>query len=235
MKLEVKQLCIPILILAFGLAGCNSIRTTPLDRAENGALTPNPQKPLKGVPVMLPVPTHIDVEIVQVDYWVPSEKNGELKLITNNGMEFENRHVRTDLVKTPQMFLVDPKRPGAGQGIYKFNFFDIDADDADQTRQGQLESIGYKSQDDTLKESFALYGQIRTLLGVATDGEGDDKTALNGGGDDRDAPAAAYVSTTRTIAFRRFKLNRPGVDQEVQSFVQTYLNNCSPGCTTNQY
>ncbi|MEM7456914.1 MAG: hypothetical protein AAF456_21400 [Planctomycetota bacterium] len=211
--------CLLLVTAIGGLTGCNSIRTTPLDRMPDGSLVPNPRRPLKGVPVMLPVPTHIDVKIIQVDYWAPNaDKGGELELITNLGREFENRHIITELVETNQMFIIDPKRPASGTGTYKFGFRGLNPDNPEY--QGQLSSLGYKSEDTTITDSFALYGQIRTFLGLNTDAS-QEASSL---------PEEKYASTTRTIAFRRFPLNDDNVDLHVQEFVDAYMNSCNPGC-----
>lgn len=222
------KLCLFSVFVALACTGCTSIRTTVLDRSENGHLSANPDMPLPGVPVMLKVPTHIDVEIVQVDYWVPHPVTGELELMKENNAEFPNRHIQTELVKTEQMFLVDPKRPGSGTGIYGFGFKN---DDSANAGKGYLDSVTYKSIDKTFESSAALYSQIVKVLGVPTAGD------ANGDGqvdateqDQKTLGESGIVSTQRTIAFRRFKLNTPHVDQDVQLFVDEYMNACHGSC-----
>ena len=217
-------------ILILSSIGCNSIKTTPLDRSESGRLTPNPSVPLQGVPVMLKVPTHIDVEIIQVDYWRPNSKTNLLEIMTVNGGAFANRHVQTELVKTEQMFVVDPKRPGAGMGVYGFGF----RNGAEDNGKGHLSSINYQSQDSTLESSAALFRQIAAVAGQSTSAEADangDQMVDGAEQNQVELRASGVISTRRTIAFRRFKLNAPGVEAEVKAFVGNYMNNCHGGCS----
>ena len=66
---------------------------------------------------MLEVPTHVDVRIIQTDFW--KIDGDELKLIP----EATSRNTQIDPVFTEQMFLMDPKRPAEGTGQFNFKFF----------------------------------------------------------------------------------------------------------------
>ena len=220
-----RQISLFVLILTL-MSGCTSIRTTVLDRSESGHLSPNPDRALKGVPVMLKVPTHIDVHIVQIDYWTPNEATGELELMKVKNGEFPNRQVKTELKRTEQMFLVDPKRPGAGLGMYAFGF-------SDDAGKGYLANASYKSQDKTFDSSVALFRQISKTLGATTgaDSDGDEKEETVVEDDaEKVLRISGIISTRRTIAFKRFRLNASLVDTEIQTFVDQYMNDCHKSC-----
>lgn len=191
--------------------GCTSIKTTVLDRREGGHLTKNPDLPLKGVPVMLRVPTHVDVTIEQVDYWT-ADDNGDLKLISEN---VPSRHVSAEIKHTEKMFLVDPKRVASGSGIYGFTF-DAEGDGAGH---GYLQGASYEAVDTTLQESAALISTIASVAGRTTS-----RSEL------KMAEESQVITTTRTIAYRKFDINACSIEDDIRGFVNLYLNDCHAGC-----
>lgn len=197
--------------------GCNSIRTTPLDRTEAGNLVcGNHSECLKGVPVMLKVPTHIEVKIYQRDYWYTNKKN----VLVPIAQQTPTRFVETDVQMTEQMFLVDPKRPAAGTGLYAFKF-NSSAEDKDAGR-GYLKGISYQAEDETLTRSADLLTSLAGLLGKPPGAVGD-KTS--NGRDRTDGDVKPY-STDRVVKMKRFDINSPTVDQDIRDFLDLHMNNC---------
>ena len=108
-------------LLLVSSLGCNTIRTTFLEQNECGHITKNSRHFKKGLPVMLEVPTHVDIKIVQTDFWkIESKGNDPKKLV--HMPEATGRRVDKSDVFTEQMFLVDPVRPAEGIGQFNFTF-----------------------------------------------------------------------------------------------------------------
>ena len=204
-----------LLMAVFVVAGlgCGSIRTTPLDRSAGGHLSQDCEAPLKGVPVMLRVPTHLDVTIEEVAYWYPS-KNGELGPVEMDDSLGTGRHVITEIKEIEKMFLVDPKRVASGSGRYGFSF----AGQADDAGKGYLNGSSYEAVDTTLSQSAAL---ARAVVANFKSANKNDLAV---------ADEAGLVTTTRTVAYRKFDLNSPTIEGDVRAFCDLYLNGCQIGC-----
>ena len=208
-----------LLLVVLAVAGCNSIRTTVLDRTENGNLVcGNHSGHLKGVPVMVKVPTHIEVRIYQRDYWYANVEN---KLVPLE-QQMATRFVDTKVQMTEQMFLVDPKRPAAGTGVYAFKF-NSSADDKDAGK-GYLKSVAYQANDETLTRSATLLTSIAGLIGPPSTTLAS-KTSSNGRKRTKDDAVLPY-STDRLVKMMRFDINSPTVDDDIREFLDTHLNNC---------
>ena len=210
-------------------AGCNSIRTTALDRSENGALSCSPQtSALKGVPVMLKVPTHIEVKVYQRDFWYQDTGSEKLVLVPN---QLQTRYVKTEVKETEQMFLVDPKRPAAGTGIYGFTF-SSSGQNASSPGHGYLTGIQYKADDETLLKSASLVNSIAAaLLSPPPGNQGTKSNAV----DRADKARIPTVSTDRLVKMKRFDLNSPSIDGEIKQFLDANLNNCNSCGTEPAY
>lgn len=203
-------------------AGCNSIRTTVLDRSEAGCLTSKPiAGHLKGVPVMVKVPTHVEVKVFQREFWYQDNDSDRLVPIKN---EIPTRYVNTDLKQTEQMFVVDPQRPAAGTGIYGFRFASgATSPQEGDLGKGYLRGIEYKSDDKTLTESAKLVNSIASFL--LAPGAGAPGT-LSSTQDLEFGQSVPIVSTDRLVSFRRFNINSPTIDADITTFLNEYLNNC---------
>ena len=208
-----------VLVIAASLIvslGCNSIRTTVLDRAPGGNLQKNPGRPIKGVPVMLRVPTHLDVKIVQIDYWKTTDAGLE-----QIGVEMPVRHIDTRIMETEKMFFVDPKRVASGTGIYGFTF-DSAATDSQNSGKGYLSGVSYEAVDTTLEKSAELATNIARLFAGQATTAGQELAKETG-----------VITTERTIAFHKFNINSPNIENEVRKFCNDYLNDCHVSCCTN--
>lgn len=202
-------------------SGCNSIRTTALDRSENGALSCAPESSaLKGVPVMLRVPTHIEVKIYQRDFWYQNTGSNKLVLVPN---QLQSRYVKTEIKRTEQMFVVDPKRPAAGTGTYGFTFSSA-GENSPNPGHGYLTGIQYKADDETLLKSASLVNSIASALLAPTPASpGTNSSALKRA-NEAEIPT---VSTDRLIKMKRFDLNSPSIDSDIKGFLDANLNNCN--------
>ena len=86
------------------VSGCSSFRTTAVDRCEHDSLVVNPDCPMKGIPVSLRVPTHMELSVVETTYWekqdIPGKRPTLVPLITCR----PTRTVLHDICYTEKVF-----------------------------------------------------------------------------------------------------------------------------------
>ena len=217
---------LPLAFLAI-FAGCSSIRTSMWTRAEDDNLHPDICSNLKGIPVMLRVPSHLEVTITETVYAQYNVNAGndtaQLDVIKLDRPDLD---VAANLKYTEKMFLVDPVRVGAGSGNYGFGFgpgdkgVGINGDDGTPAGHGYIHSANYKANDQTIIHSANLLSTVLSFRPNASS-----KTGLLD-------PATLEKSTTpivkinRTVAYKRFDLGSPTVDEEVYGFMEQHLNGC---------
>ncbi len=209
-----------IATLSMVFSGCSSIRTQMWTRAEDEHLHPDHCHGLKGMPVMLKVPSHLEVTITETLYAAHrNTKDGFLEVVDLGRPDL---NVSANLKYTEKMFLVDPVRVGAGEGGYGFGFgsvkdgaqFKNANEEAQSAGHGYLSSMNYKADDQTIRTSATLLARVLSLernpARATTASLTDGKFGL--------------FPITRTVAFRRFDLGACDVDQEVQAFLDEHLN-----------
>ena len=111
---------------ALGIAGCNSISSTALNRTDGDVFvgTSNGNggprcitKPFKGVPITVRVPTHVDIVVKEkVDLYY---QGGELSSIKPCRRTL---FVEPELIQTEKVFTVDINRPFSGDADYTLDF-----------------------------------------------------------------------------------------------------------------
>jgi hypothetical protein len=214
------------------LTGCNSIRTNMWTRAEDENLHPDPCHNLKGIPVMLKVPSHLEVTITEtlyVQYKVDSDHDtGKLQVIKLDRPDLD---VIANLKYTEKMFLVDPVRVGAGTGSYGFGFGPANKDlppiageDGTNAGHGYIHNANFKANDQTIIRSANLLSTVLSLRPKASGKAGLlDPNSLQ-------ESAQTIVKMTRTVAYHRFDLGSPTVDDEVFAFMEQHLNGCHNSC-----
>ncbi|HET6328504.1 MAG TPA: hypothetical protein VFG04_27725 [Planctomycetaceae bacterium] len=192
------------------LCGCSSFSSTMLNRMDDGTLVANPNgrprpkdraRPYKGIPVALQVPTHLDVFIDETYYLAPSASGDG----TFDELPFGRLlNVRTQLIKTKKVVMVDFKRPIAGT---------LDAD-AKFTDQQFFSSIDNQLLDTTITDTGAL---VATILKSATPATGELPTGPTLTGE---------IKRSRVVAYQRFDINAPDYEQQLEAFVNHHLNDC---------
>ena len=206
-------------ILCF--VGCTSITTNMWTRSEDDNLHPDPCQNLKGIPVMLKVPSHLEVTITETLYAAHDTERDELTVVDLKQRDLE---AVSTLKYTEKMFLVDPVKVAAGSGAYDFGFAktekgsEIKGGDDSAAGHGYLHSIGYSATDTTITTSASL---IANILGGKSPA-----TAKAEGAAATLAQDFGLVSFERVVAFRRFDLATPGYEQEVRMFLDANMNCC---------
>lgn len=158
-------------------------------------------KALKGVPITLRLPTHLDVVVKENIFF----RRSTLALTR---LPTPHRHlfVETTLVETEKVFTVDPKRPAAGALTYNMTF-------GDGANDQYFKSIAFNIQDDTIKE---VTNSLNTILPLF-------KQAAKEAGAGDIPPAADFETEIRTVAWKRFDLDALDLEQQVHDFVAVHF------------
>tara|TARA_R110002020_G_scaffold274412_2_gene489616 strand:+ start:21 stop:677 length:657 start_codon:yes stop_codon:yes gene_type:complete len=201
-----------VLIVALAVSGCKSFSSTMLNRLDDNSFMGNSNgqtmhngktRPYKGIPITLEVPSHLDIYIDEIYY-----------MNMNNGSEasdpYRMLNVRATIIKTDKVFTVDFKRPGAGTLDLNLDF---------DANEQYFKKITSKIEDETIEQiGTSLSSFINTIQGQKTSASPDDINLLQANG---------FLRDERTVAYRRFDINSPSFECEVEEFVNHHLNNCN--------
>lgn len=211
-------------MLILGLAmtcGCNTFRTTAVDRCENDALVVNPEHPMKGIPVSLRVPTHLELSVIETTYWEKQDNPGQKPTLVPLHTCRPTRTVSHNVCYTEKVFLVDPVRPGAGLQAYGFTFKSNKEGNEKDAGKGYLDKVAYKIDDQTITESANLLADSLSLINAFTVSSANQPSTNEG----------RLVATDRTIAFTRLDINSLCFEDDVAQFLDVNVNRACSSCT----
>jgi len=196
-----------LLVMAF--SGCSAARTTFLCVDTNGNFVGSPNHSVQGVPAVVKVPTHMEVEITQTDYWKMVTAEDSRRQLAHLP-EATSRSVVTREVTTNKLIMIDPKRPLSGEGQFAIQY--------GGNGEGAIQSVNYKAVDETLKNSAALAAAALRAFGTSTT-----RAHETGIGSKNNK----LVKVERVIAVQRFPIDacQPS---EVEAYVNQYINDCTP-------
>lgn len=210
-------------LVAIGLAatcGCNSIRTTAVDRCEHDTLVVNPDRPMKGIPVSLRVPTHLELKVIETTYWEKRENPGEKSTLIPLSTCRATRSVKHDLCYTEKIFLVDPVKPTAGTQKYGFAFWSNDNPNQDEHNgKGYLRNLTYSIDDKTIQESAKLASNVLGLI-----------NAFQISANEATPNEGTILSTERAVAYARFDINSCTFEDDVAAFLDCNVNQVCHTC-----
>lgn len=211
--------------------GCASLKSTAIARLDsnnfvglsNGAPCPvsGQNRPFKGVPITLEVPTHLDVYVTETFYLYKGLKyDGDGNAVGPAPLKEasaaccrRNLNLQADIVKTKKVFTVDFKRPAAGSLGYT----------ADFTDQQYFSKIQSEIDDNTIIEVADAINRVIPAFASLTAGTG---TPSQGIGSQLQSKV---IRGTRVVAYNRFDINSPDFEQQLEAFVNLHLNDCH-GC-----
>ena len=202
-----------VCVLLIANIGCNSISTTALDRLENDTLVVNPDCPMKGIPVTLSVPTHLELKVIETTYWEKQVTTGQRATLKPLSTCRKTRTVGHEVCFTEKVFLVDPRRPVAGTQKFGFTFRSKDDSDGPDAGKGKLSGVNYEVNDTTIEESASL---ISNALGLVSAFRTSANTARPNTG--------TLISTDRIVAYGRFDINACDFEQAVSQFLDVNVN-----------
>jgi hypothetical protein len=221
--------------LCVSATGCASMKTTFFTRHEDETLCKDNEHPINGVPVMVNVPTHLEVKIQETIHLVKNPDTTEVMLL-NDMAPSEHRilAVEPQLHYTEKMFVLDPKRPFSGSASYGMQFASsiktptkesktgqpsgANASAMDANGHGYLRSLNYSVDDKTITNAIDLIASLGPMLASPV--------AKSKSQDEAKIPVGLHT-TTRTVAYGLFDLASPSFEDELNAFLQLNLNNCS--------
>ena len=209
------------LVASFGVltlvCGCTSFTSTILNRLDDNSFVSSSNgepcihesaRPFKGIPITLQVPSHLDIYIDETYFLQKSTDAG----IADNGGDIyvmeespvgTLRGVRADVIKSKKVFFVDFKRPASGTLDMGATFND----------EQYFKSITSRLEDTTIMDSAALLGTVLNFATGRSTAAGDGATDL----------PPSVLRKTRVAAYRRFDINEPDFEQQVECFVRLHL------------
>lgn len=200
--------------------GCTSYRSTIMSRLPNDQFVRNSKQCTKGVPVTLKVPTHVDVRIVE-EYFIV--QGGGETVIPQIGKPL--RRVEMETVYTPKVLTVDFVRPAAGTLSLAS---DSDGNGVVLDEAGYFESIQGKIDDQTIEDLNAAIPNFKKLIGTPSR-----KQALEVAAKGKNTELGGWHSYDAVVAVRRFDINEPCWEQEVDAFIAEHLACQIAHCTPN--
>ncbi len=209
--------------LLASLSGCTSISSTMLNRTDNDVFVGNSNgdtkscnqsRPFKGVPITVRVPTHLDVAIKESILLARDNRDKLYQLTSSKRHTF----VEAKLVETDKVFTVDPKRSAAGTLTQTLTFGNkgTHADDPDNSQY--FKTIAYKIQDDTITK---VNDSLTTLLPLLGKKPTTGKSTAGGA-----TLGIIQEEVSGVIAWKRFDLDAPDFEAQVECFIEEHLNRC---------
>jgi hypothetical protein len=212
-----------------GLAatGCSTIKSELY--STNGCSEDRTTKHLHGAPITVDVPSHVRIEIVEKKYFeiqqVPDPATPVppgLPPATKSMMIFRpdlrcTRAVNYDLITMKELFTVDLKRPLSGTIDYTLGF---------DAKTQYFNALKTKTVDTTITDVAAL---IQTVIATTPTLASLGKIKLTG----TTVPPPGttdIIEIPGVIAVELFSINDPQLNEKVQAFLETYLNQCTPPC-----
>ena len=221
--LLVGTLLLPLIALS-----CTSFHTTSLSRLDTDSLFVEclgRKGKGKGIPVKMKVPSHVTVTVYEQQVLIQG-KDG-VKLQSFSPPQYE---VKTDLAYTDKIFLVDFVRP-AGGTLELINPND-DTDGLAFDDEQYFKSIQAKVREQTMEQVTAAFDKFIPKSDAAESAIGAVTSAKIVKPDGKTANVHFEKSI---VAYQRFDLARPHWEDEMNGFVQKYLNefgSCPAGVAT---
>ncbi len=188
----------------YGLVGCRSAVSTHVAPAPGGVGWET--RKLRGVPVKVTLPTHLEITVIEQQFYDPA---GKVLLSGTDGVSvLKGRRVEVAVRERDQIFTVDAVRPAAGKLTYTAEF-----------ENQYFKSFNTKVEDQTIQDITKVIGNLAPTIEKARAGAA--KSLAVAGG------AANVKPIESVVASQIFDLRDPGLESRVQQFLQTYVNGCA--------
>lgn len=164
------------------------------------------QKRIRGVPVMVKLPSHVEVVVFERRYVTSDGKSlccDELKT-----RELVTKHVEYNKIEKDEVFVVDSVRPAAGTLAYSATF------------NGQFfKTFNSKIEDKTIEEITKIVNALP-------------KPPIPGAKAAASASGSNISEIDRILVVKVFAITDPQLECNIQDFVNGYLNDCTIPCTS---
>src|ERR1051325_1899316 len=205
-----------------GLIGCTSVSSTYITRNPFGCGWKT--KHLRGAPVTVTVPSHLEVRVKEVRYMyngallkdkVPQQVGADVVLTEVPAV---TREVEVFVREKKEVFTVDFVRPAGGIGDFTIDFND---------KEQYFTRVKGDVTDETIKDITAavknITGQIGKLPGAKA------PLALASALPNvRDAQNITRIESV--IATRLFDIHDPQIQEDIHEFLHRHLNGCQLPC-----
>jgi hypothetical protein len=234
--------CSSLTLMVFALLvqpGCSTIKSEIY--STNGCSEDKTTRHLRGAPITVDVPTHVRIEIVEKKYFqkmTPADPAAKMQQAQAGGIinppapapkpppdpQYvlrrdlrSTRQVNYDLVTMKELFTVDLKRPLSGTIDYTLGF---------DAKKQYFTGLKTKTVDTTITDVAAL---IQTIIASTPTMASLGKIKLTGV---EGPPAGAndIVEIAGSVAVEYFNVNDPQLNDKIQEFLETYLNQCTLPC-----
>jgi hypothetical protein len=212
MALQFTKLTVIGLGLIPFVSGCRTaISTHVVPDPEGGWAT----KKIRGIPVTVNVPTHLEIRVTERRYYQPGGKFEPVKDVNCNPVF--SRHICEEVKEKAQLVFVDTVRPGAGTLAMGAGFSN------DKNKQF-FSSYDSNIDDQTINTIAALIPGIEPVLANLK------KARAVAGEATTPAPAdMAMAFTEHLVAVKLFDVNDPCLTDAVRQFVSQNMN-CRTVC-----
>jgi hypothetical protein len=175
--------------------GCNSMSSTMLTRDESNQFWTR-KNGLKGVPITLKVPTHVQLTVFERHFLVNDENGRAYRL----PLPFVVRDFSQEFIYSEKIFTVDFKRPAAG--TYNLHL--------DLTDDQYIEKLQYDVTDTTIQRVTELVQQLVPggLAAETVSGEAEQN----------------YEEIQSVVAVDMFEIDAPDFEEQMSAFVNCHLN-----------
>lgn len=198
--------------------GCRSISSTFVQRMDDDRLVGNSNgntglhenaKPFKGIPVTIPVLTHVDISISE-EIFLEKETLNPVPMLG----ERRNLMAKATPVYSDKIFAVDPKKAASGQSEYTLQM---------QEGSQYFKKIDQDITDTTIKDiNTALSGILPKLL-PKTASTPASKLSLENAIDKQ----THFYSVKHHVAWKRFDVSAIDFQDQIALFVNQHLNDCN--------
>ncbi|MCG8650021.1 MAG: hypothetical protein MI861_09315 [Pirellulales bacterium] len=190
-------------VLLMPAGGCTSFSAVHLHRSESNTSWQK-KRALHGIPVTLKVPTHLKLDVVENHVLLLDDSQ---KLVQRTQAPVALRRVDTSFIETEKIFLVDIKRPGAGELDTT-----IDLDPESQYFKQIKETLT----DETITQVGNLVQAIAPsgLFGVPTT---EDETP---------SELAKVKLVSNVVASQIFEVDAPDFEIQLMAFLNRHVNCC---------
>lgn len=197
-------------LICMAICGCDSFKSRMLVRNETNSGW-DATESYDGVPITLKVPTHLKLDVIEVQHLAIS---GDQIYLLPSRTATPITRVQHAFIKTDKTFFVDVKRPGAGT-----------ADSILELQNQYFTKIQNKVTDETFVHSAQLLNTlIPGLLPLGSRSDATDKENKNGGGES--AIQKKVKERLSVVASQIFDLNAPDLEWQVSEFLHCHLNAC---------
>jgi hypothetical protein len=184
-----------VVCILLAVIGCTSMTSTMLTRDENNRFWTR-KGPLKGVPITLKVPTHVQLTVFERHYMV-NDANGRAHRLT---LPYVVRDFSQEFIYTEKIFTVDYKHPAAG--TYKL--------DLTLTEDQYIQKFQHDVTDTTIAQVTALVGKLapRGLPNLSSAARAEDY----------------YTEIQSVVAVEIFEIDAPDFEEQMAAFINCHLN-----------